>query len=72
MKSQIVLLCNLHMAFLLWWVNTTDSWTYQELVVWFVKVCRDICPAAHAAGVLKRYFKDLDTTMLLDSLQIAA
>lgn len=36
----------------------------------FVEACRDICPAAHAAGVLQRYFK-LGSTMFLDA-QIAA
>lgn len=57
--------------FLLWWVKTIDSWTYQELVVWFVEACRDICPAAHAAGVLQRYFKESGVTMRLGA-QIAA
>lgn len=58
--------------FLLWWVRTIESWTYQELVIWFIEACRDICPAAHAAGVLQRYFKKLDMTMVRGAMQIAA
>jgi hypothetical protein len=51
--------------FFLWWVKTSGSWTYQELVIWFVEACWDICPVAHAAGVLKRYPNKLDMPMFL-------
>lgn len=57
--------------FLLWWVKTIESWTYQELVIWFVEACRNICPAAHAAGVLQHYFKESDMTMLLGAQIVA-
>ena len=39
--------------FLLWWAKTIDSWSYQELITWFVEACRDICPAAHARAYCK-------------------
>lgn len=48
--------------FLLWWVKTIESWTYQELVIWFVEACRDSCPVAHAMALLQSYFKKLDTS----------
>lgn len=45
--------------FLLWWVKTIESWTYQELVIWFVEACRDIYPVAHAGALLYGYFNKL-------------
>ena len=45
--------------FLLWWVKTIDAWTYQELTIWFISMCWDIYPAAHAAALLQRYFSKL-------------
>lgn len=46
--------------FLLWWVKTSESWTHQELVFWFIQSCRDVDSAAYAASVLKRYPNSLD------------
>ena len=37
-----------------WWVRTTESWQYQELLEWFLNVCWDFDPAAYAAGLLQR------------------
>jgi hypothetical protein len=37
------------------------TWQYQELISWFVESCWDINPAAHAAGLLQRYFNKLHT-----------
>ncbi len=37
-----------------WWVRTTESWQYQELLEWFLNVCWDFDPAAYAAGLLHR------------------
>ena len=51
--------------FLLWWVKTIDSWSYQELIIWFVEACRDICPAAHAQALLQSYFNKLETPAIL-------
>ncbi|MBX3710214.1 MAG: hypothetical protein KIT56_08705 [Gammaproteobacteria bacterium] len=51
--------------FLLWWVKTIDSWTYQELVMWFVEACWDIYPVAHAAALLQGYFNRLDMSICL-------
>ena len=32
-----------------WWVRTSESWLYQDLLLWFLKACWDECPAAYAA-----------------------
>ncbi|MBX3710312.1 MAG: hypothetical protein KF702_11340 [Gammaproteobacteria bacterium] len=45
--------------FLLWWVKTIESWTYQELIIWFVEACWDIYPVAHAGALLHGYFNKL-------------
>ena len=37
----------------LWWVRTSQSWQYQELLGWFLHVCWDYSPAAYAAGLLQ-------------------
>ena len=41
----------------LWWVRTSQSWQYQELLGWFLEVCWDIGPAAYAAGLLQQAIK---------------
>ena len=41
----------------LWWVRTSQSWQYQELLKWFLEVCWDIGPAAYAAGLLQQAIK---------------
>ena len=38
--------------FVLWWVNTTRIWNYDELIKWFVDASFDINPAAFAVGLL--------------------
>jgi hypothetical protein len=43
--------------FVLWWVNATRTWNYNELIRWFCKACFDITPAAYAAGLLLRDIK---------------
>lgn len=42
----------------LWWVRTSNSWSYQELLEWFLHVCWDVTPAAYAAGLLQQAVKD--------------
>ena len=34
-----------------WWVNTTETWQYIELLDWFVQSCRELPPAAYAEGL---------------------
>ena len=34
-----------------WWVRTTKTWQYQELLEWFLQVCWDFKPATYAAGL---------------------
>jgi hypothetical protein len=37
----------------LWWMGTSESWTYQELLGWFFNACWESNPAAGiAAGLL--------------------
>ena len=38
----------------LWWVRTSDSWQYEELLEWFLRVCWDEGPAAFAVTLLQR------------------
>ena len=36
----------------MWWVRTTESWHYHELLEWFLKRCWDDEVAVYAAGLL--------------------
>ncbi len=36
----------------MWWVRTSNSWQYMELLEWFLNECWDPNPAAYAAGLL--------------------
>ena len=51
----------------MWWVRTSESWQYQELLEWFLNVCWDCSPAAIAAGLLQRAINVTaqDATMVL-------
>jgi hypothetical protein len=57
--------------YLLWWTKTSGTWLYQELISWFVESCWDINPAAHAAGLLQRYFNKLRTGTSGDARKVA-
>lgn len=37
--------------FVVWWVHTSGTWTYQELLEWFLDVCWQQEIAAYAAGL---------------------
>jgi len=39
--------------FVLWWVRTSDTWQYHELINWLIESCWEIKPAAIAAGLLQ-------------------
>jgi len=47
--------------FVLWWVNTTKIWNYEEIIGWFCDVCFDVNPAAYAAGLLLRRIRESHT-----------
>ncbi len=34
-----------------WWVRTSGTWGKQDLLMWFLEVCRDPAPAAYAGGL---------------------
>jgi RNA-directed DNA polymerase len=57
--------------FLLWWTKTSGTWTYHELIEWFIRSCRDIDPAAFAAGLLQRYLNN-SLTAQPDTFWLAA
>ena len=44
--------------FVLWWVNTTKIWNYEEIIKWFYDACFDMTPAAHAAGLMLRRIRE--------------
>lgn len=44
-----------------WWVRTAETWGYQDLLVWFLEVCRDPVPAAYAAGL---YWHDVKKSQI--------
>ena len=42
-----------------WWVRTTESWDYQDLLGWFLNACWEPSPAASfAAGLLDKAKKN--------------
>lgn len=44
--------------FVTWWVRTIENWKYEDILVWFLRVCRDATVAAYAEGLLhKAIFK---------------
>lgn len=43
-----------------WWVNTSETWQYSELLEQFISLCWDASLAAHAANLLQgRLIKEL-------------
>ena len=41
--------------FLLWWVTTTNTWHYEELIKWFCEACFDKSPRDYGTGLLCQY-----------------
>jgi len=60
--------------FVLWWVNTTRTWNYEELIQWFCDACFDVTHAAFAAGLLFRRIREScsPTAYDLQSVGLAA
>jgi hypothetical protein len=46
-------------------VRTSETWSKQDLLVWFLEVCRDPVPAAYAAGL---YYDDVKKSHNIDNL----
>ena len=40
--------------FVIWWVKTTELWTYEELLELFIRTCWESQPAAIAAELLQQ------------------
>ena len=38
---------------LTWWVKTSESWQCEEVLGWFINVCRDASVTAYALSLLK-------------------
>lgn len=55
----------------LWWVRTSTTWEYSELLKWFFGVCWEVSVAAIAAGLLLRDVKAAAPTLVPD-LAVAA
>ena len=45
----------------LWWVRSSESWDYIELVEMFLNTCWELRPAAYAAGLLNQAIQKLHT-----------
>jgi hypothetical protein len=37
-----------------WWVKSSQSWQYEEIMRWFIQVCRDSAAKSIAATLLER------------------
>lgn len=47
--------------FVIWWVNATKIWRYEEILSSFIETCWEINPAAIAAGLLQKRVTILHT-----------
>jgi hypothetical protein len=45
-----------------WWVGTSKTWCYQELLQWFIDVCWHKQTADYAAALCQLHLKTLRTT----------
>jgi hypothetical protein len=45
-----------------WWVRSSQSWQYQELLGWFLHVCRDLKVAQIAIAL----FQESNAPILID------
>jgi hypothetical protein len=43
--------------FFQWWVNTSETWEYTELIQRFLACCWDATTAAYAAGLLLKHIR---------------
>ena len=52
--------------FVLWWVNTSDTWTYEELLILYQETCWDKRLATFALDLLKQHAvkKSYTTTVM--------
>ena len=45
-----------------WWVETSETWQYQELLQWFIEICWHKETADYAAALNQLHLKTLRTT----------
>ena len=71
-QDDILILCQTNRQhtrcrWVMWWLRTSESWQYQELLEWFLNVCWDCSPASIAAGLIQRAINVIaqDATMVL-------
>ncbi len=44
-----------------WWVNTSETWQYQELLQWFIDVCWPVHVFDYATGLYQLHINKLRT-----------
>lgn len=54
--------------YILWWVNATNVWKYEDLIKWFCAASFDINPAAFAIGLLLRHIRESHSATTCDLL----
>ena len=53
-----------------WWVRTSESWRYQDVILWFLQVCRDTTVANYATDLLQQHrIKNYTGTQPLNVVQ---
>lgn len=57
--------------FIIWWTKTAEIWHYEELLCSFISTCRDIRPAAIAAGLLQKRVSVLETDSVSSWSEVA-
>lgn len=57
---------NYFARWLRWWVRTSTTWDFKELVEQFISQCWQEVPAAIAADVLRNYITELNTRACSD------
>ena len=55
--------------FVMWWVNTSDTWTAPELLTWFIEYCWDSKLAAIAASLRHHYTTKLNNLMAMEQVE---
>jgi len=43
------------MRWAVWWTKTSNTWQYNELLIWFIETCYDNKIANYAAILLQAY-----------------
>lgn len=55
--------------FVMWWVNTSDTWTAPLLLTWFIEYCWDSKLAAIAASLRDHFITKLDNLTMMEQVE---